>query len=279
VSRSICWNPVRANEVIDTDRSKVSLLETRKSSDDDEPRTLPKSSHQAFPLDTTAYWQAYWHGDRENTDTRDLLALVGSGSAEKQGGTDTHSEEYDDPSRLLAELECLKVSNAHLTSKYKGQYNSDSEDDAIDPVELRCRLENLLARSKEGEASSNMRQFVDGHNKDVQSVETSDLAASLASLDYKILPYVVAATLEDQGSRWEWVKLWTTYLFSNGSENYKTRPLNEAAVLQAAKTLDEIIKKTTDEELSRRRLIVRNIAAGAEEQDLQKVFSKFGVHE
>jgi hypothetical protein len=171
------------------------------------------------------------------------------------------------------------MSNAHLTSKYKGQYNSDREDDAIDPVELRCRLENLLARSKEGEASSNMQQFVDGHIKDVQSVETSDLAASLASPDHKILPYVVAATLEDQGSRWEWVKFWTTYLFSNGSENYKTRPLNEAAVLQAAKTLDEIIKKTKDEELSRRRLIVRNIAAGAEEQDLQKVFSKFGVHE
>jgi hypothetical protein len=205
------------------------------------------------------------------------LAQLGSGPAENKGGTDTHSEEYDDPSRLLAELERLKVSNAHLTSKYKGQYNSDSEDDAIDPVELRCRLQNLLARSKEGE-TSNMRQFVDDHIKDVQSIETPDLTAPLASPDSKILPYVVAATLEDQGSQWEWVKFWTTYLFSNGSEDYGTRPLDEAAVLQAAKTLDEIIKKTTDE-MSWRRLIVRNIAAGAEEQDLQKVFSKFGVHE
>jgi hypothetical protein len=275
VSRSICWNPVLTNRLIGTDQPKVSPLETHKSSDDDEPRTLPKSSHQTLPLDTTAYW----HGDRENTDARGLLAQLGSGSAENQGGTDTHSEEYDDPSRLLAELERLKVSNAHLTFKYKGQYNSDSEDDAIDPVELRCRLENLLARPKEGETSSNMRQCVDNHIKDVQSVETSDLTAPLASPDNRILPYVVAATLEDQGSRWEWVKFWTTYLFSNGSEGYGTRPLDEAAVLQAEKTLDDIIKKTTDEELSRRRLIVRNIAAGAEEQDLQKVFSKFGVHE
>jgi hypothetical protein len=275
VSRSICWNPVLTNEVIGTNQPKTSLLETHKSSYDDEPWTLPKSSHQTLPLDTAAYW----HGDRENTDARDLLAQVESGSAENQCGTDTRSEEYDDPSRLLAELECLKVSNPHLTSKYKGQYNSDSEDYAIDPVELRCRLENLLARSKEGETSSNMRQFVNDHIKDVQSVENSDPTAPLVSPDNKILPYLVAATLEDQGSRWEWVKFWTTYLFSNGSEGYKNRPLDEVAVLQAEKTLDEIIKKTTDEELSRRRLIVRNIAAGAEEQDLQKVFSKFGVHE
>jgi hypothetical protein len=274
VSRSICWNSAQTNRLIDTNQPKASLLETHKSPDDDEPRTLPKSSHQTLPLDTTACW----HMDRENTDARDLLAQVESGSAEKHGGTDTHSEEYDDPSRLLAELESLEVSNAHLISKYKGQYNSDSQNDAIDPVELRCRLENLLARSKEGETSSNMRQFVDDHTKDVQNVGTSDLTAPLASPDNKILPYVVAATLEDQGSRWEWVKFWTTYLFSNGPEDYGTRPLDEAAVLQAAKTLDEIIKKTMDE-MSRRRLIVRNIAAGAEEQDLQKVFSKFGVHE
>jgi hypothetical protein len=275
VSRSICCGPVRANKVIDTGQPKVSSLEKHKFSDDDEPRTLPKSSHQTLSLDTTAYW----HSDRENTDTRDLLAQVGRGSTEKQGGTNTHSEEYDDPSRLLAELERLKGSNAHLASKYKYQYNSDSEDDAIDPVELRCRLENLLARSEEGKISSNMRQFVHSHTKDTQSLETSDLTAPLTSLDPKTLPYVLAATLEDQGSRWEWVKFWTSYLFSNSSKGYGTRPRDEAAVLHATKTLDEIIKKTTDEELFRRRLIVRNIAAGAEKQDLQKVFSKFGVHE
>jgi hypothetical protein len=181
---------------------------------------------------------------------------------------------------LLAEFESLAVLSTQLSSKYRSQYDGDSEDSGVDLVKLRCGLDRLLVSPKqEDQTPPTIQQVADNQAKSVLGVEPSSLVPPLTDLDQVILPYMVAAKLEDQVSQWERVKGWTTYLFSNGPEGHEIQYRDEAAVLQATKILDDIIKKATDEELCRRRLIVCNIAAAAEEQDLQKAFSKLGVHE
>ena len=257
-----------------TEQSTFSLVEAYKPSDDDEPWTLLKSIRQISPSDPTAHLY-----ERKNTDSGRPLTHSGSIPVAKQTATDADCE-ICDPSELLAEFESLAASSVGFSSEYREHHSGDSEDESVDFLDLRSRLDKLLV-SLEGEdqASSTMQQAADSQAERISDVEASNLVPPLTNLDREVLLYVLAARLEDQVPQWERVKGWTTYLFSNGPEGHKTQHEDEVAILQAEALLDEIIKKTTDEETGRRRLTVRNIAASAEEQDLQKVFSKFGVHE
>jgi hypothetical protein len=109
------------------------------------------------------------------------------------------------------------------------------------------------------------------------------------SLTKEIAPYAVALQLEKAGCDWEGVSQFTAYIFSSGLNGYKAQQEKERVAKQANDNLNEVIQQfLEDEETSRavedtarlpRRLIVTNIAADAQEDDIFKMFaSHFKFH-
>ncbi|KAH7391942.1 hypothetical protein BKA66DRAFT_568348 [Pyrenochaeta sp. MPI-SDFR-AT-0127] len=96
--------------------------------------------------------------------------------------------------------------------------------------------------------------------------------------------YAVALHLETTGSEWEHVRGWTTHLFGTSCDSNAARQSMNGIVKRAVEESEKIVQGTMAEEIHnrvedqanlRRRLIVSNIAAGADDNDILGLFSKF----
>jgi hypothetical protein len=104
-----------------------------------------------------------------------------------------------------------------------------------------------------------------------------------ASLAKEYVPYAVALQLEKAGCDWERTAHFTAYLFSSGLDGYKAQQEKEHFIRQASDKHNEIIQQFVEEEKAtraaedttrlHRRLIVTNIAADAQQDDVFKMFA------
>ena len=198
-------------------------------------------------------------GDDDDKDPRSMLPAI-----EKESAL-AHA---NDPKWMLAELE-------------RGLLRGDVDGDNDESLEaFRDRLTGTLSPSP-------------GHTSGVQKVTEANTTStakgsdvdSLIALDKNIAPYVIALQLEIAGLPWEEVQGWTTYLFSDGFSNYKACQERDAIVKRANEELDKTIAQVTEESkhyLSIQnearlpcRVIISNIAAGAEVEDIQEFFHSF----
>lgn len=106
-----------------------------------------------------------------------------------------------------------------------------------------------------------------------------------SGISYKLLYYATALQLEKTGIAWERSQGWTTYLFSASSKGYYALKEKHKLVEDAKRELDALIKQTIEEEAIYReqeeqvlrpcRLLLSNIAAGADMEEVAHVFSEF----
>jgi hypothetical protein len=104
-----------------------------------------------------------------------------------------------------------------------------------------------------------------------------------ASLAKECVPYAVALQLEYAGCDWEVTAQYTAYLFSSDLDGYKAQQEKEYVIRQASDKHNEVIQQFIEEEEAtraaenttslHRRLIVTNIAADAQEDDVFKIFA------
>ena len=116
-------------------------------------------------------------------------------------------------------------------------------------------------------------------------MEQADIKTVAATrLELEIMPFIVALQLRRSNSQWEHVQGWTTCLYSAGLNSYEAQKGKERAVAHAEDTLNKIISSVMEvEEISRRkaeetklqrRLIVSNLAAGADKEEMEHQFWK-----
>jgi hypothetical protein len=106
-------------------------------------------------------------------------------------------------------------------------------------------------------------------------------------IEKELLPYVILLSLEAKRLPWEKLLAWTKYLFSSGARGYKAQQEQQAYIQREEAKLTKIIDEVSAEEASAEeakrhaaadkrhllnRIIVTNVAAGAEVEDLQRVF-------
>ncbi|KAF1943473.1 hypothetical protein EJ02DRAFT_421315 [Clathrospora elynae] len=105
------------------------------------------------------------------------------------------------------------------------------------------------------------------------------------TLEKESIPYAVALRLESAGCKWEDVKGWITYLFSTGLHGHEAQKKKDEMIVRAEKDLKTTIKYVLEEEKRYRaiedkerlpcRLIVTNLAADANEEELRVFLSKY----
>ncbi|KAF1920065.1 hypothetical protein BDU57DRAFT_508165 [Ampelomyces quisqualis] len=120
--------------------------------------------------------------------------------------------------------------------------------------------------------------------KQIKTAQSSNDGFS-DGLEKAIAPYVIALQLEKAGLPWEQLRSWTTYLFSSGPDGHEACQEKDKIVQLATYELDAIIKQNLGDEsrdleaehLARLpcRVVVSNIAAGADEDDLKEFFYPF----
>lgn len=212
------------------------------------------------------------------------------------------SDETNDPKRMLAELERRASSRntttmdddprkmlADIDRTIQSSGGQLAEDDG-DLEALRSRLTTMFSPSSDRSSHDLARSHTqlsrapgagDSNALRAQDDVHDDSANGLAQ---RSIPYAVALGLEITGCEWEVVKGWTTYMFSSGLEGHVAQQQKNAMVKRATEELEIIIQHTLKEELRYRelddkerlpgRLIVSNLAADADEEELRWVFYK-----
>lgn len=99
----------------------------------------------------------------------------------------------------------------------------------------------------------------------------------------EIIPFIVALRLQKAGCDWQTVTDFTTYLFSEGPDGYKAQQEKNAYVQRVEAELAELVKYTAEEEKKcdiferEKCIVVNNISADADIEDLERVFAKYAV--
>ncbi|KAH4005146.1 hypothetical protein HBI13_024800 [Parastagonospora nodorum] len=236
-----------------------------------------RQSIDAHPLATDPDWEARFEklleglhtptaqspqailGGDDDKDPRSMLAAI------EQESALAHN---NDPKWMLAELE-------------RGLLQGDIDEDNDESLDaFRARLTSTLSSSA-GHAYG-AQKFTDANT--TSTVVCSEVD-SLVTLDKTLLPYTIALQLEIAGIPWEEIQGWTTYLFSEGLDGYKACQDKDAIVKRANEELDKTIAQVTeetkhywgiqDEVRLPCRVIISNIAAGADVGDLQEFFRSF----
>lgn len=183
----------------------------------------------------------------------------------------------DHPRKMLADLERnLRSPSVAVTHEI--------EDD-LD--RLRAEMASLLLES-DGEDNNDGTVDMPSSPMLRQAAETEDSKAPhepKVALEKDGLPSVVALQLEKTGCNWEQVKAWTEYLFSNGLNGYTAQKEKEAIIQRAELELEQTKEYVLSEEAVYRaaeekaslpfRLLVTNIAADADEEELAVLFWDF----
>ena len=186
------------------------------------------------------------------------------------------NDNVSDPRRMLAELAALSVLDPQGHSPSSNvSFEWDEEDDSDIEI-LKSRLQSLRSSSPD---HSHFDEGLDRtpRHKIVRSQATP--------LHPNIIPYVVALQMEQSNTQWDLVQGWTTCLYGSGMNSYVAQKDREAAVTKAEVALEKIIDSVMEveegfrrkEEQAKlyRRLVVSNLAAGADEEALERVFRKY----
>jgi hypothetical protein len=178
--------------------------------------------------------------------------------------------EDNDVRKLIAELE----SSAHPA-------RSASVDVGEDYTDLRLKLSILSSSGRDASPSFISRRMETPLRFEFEP--RTEPRRSEASLPKECVPYAVALQLENAGCDWEVIAQYTAYLFSDGLDGYKAQQEKEYVIRQASEKHYEVVAQFIEEEKAaraaenttslHRRLIVTNIAADAQEDDVFKIFA------
>jgi hypothetical protein len=242
--------------------------------------------------------------DKENIGPAQMRADFERKSSAIRSSVNVEADVFD-PTQLLAEIQnCISALGTTV-----GQGDDDDNDDPkamLAVIEARTSgihrddhtalLEDAQRKSLEAqdECSGDFHTDLEAlHSKLTILMTSMPDAAPIASqvqatqppndgFEKAIIPYVIALQLEKAGLPWEQLQSWTTYLFSAGFDGYEACRKKEKIVKQAEDQLNAMIKQALGDEskyleaenLARLpcRLVVSNIAAGAEEDDLKEFF-------
>jgi hypothetical protein len=207
--------------------------------------------------------------DDGRNDVRRMLAELDRSSSQVKA---TVMDNDHGAGRMLAGLDTSSVPSPQEGSSYT---NEDNEDNA-DIDKLWARLQNLRSVSSD-------RTITDGTIGHISEDKT--VAAPVTRLHSQVAMYVIALKLEQSNTQWEIAQGWTTCLFSSGLNSYEAQKQKQTAVTKAEDTLKRVIDSVmqVEEDIRRkeeqtklhRRLIVANLAAGADEEALERVFWKY----
>lgn len=236
---------------------------------DDNPGALLAklaSLRETIHLPEAEFNDTVYDGD----DPSQMLAEL-DGPARSTHATATAS---DDPRTLLEELLALSAPGPQeLRSPTSEDFEEDDDDD-IDA--LRARLERL--RTSFGRDVTPIPASVGLDESRAESTIPHDLPS-------EAVPYAVALELELSGCEWAVVQGWTQCLFSSGLNSYEAQQDKEIAVAHAEEALQEIVGTVleAEEEHQRkdeqtkleRRLIVSNLAAGADVEEMERQFWQY----
>lgn len=207
---------------------------------------------------------------QDSDDPRQMLAGFDRSSVSVRAA----AAAYDDSRQMLAELATLSAPG-HRDNR--SPTNEDHEDDEDDDVStLRARFERLRSScERSAPLAPAFFEFDEGRAETV----TPTL------LQPEAVPYVVALALEYSRVSWEYARGWTTCLFSSGLDSYEAQKEKEVAVARAEEALQDIITSVIEVETENRRkaeetklqcrLIVSNLAAGADEEEMERQFWKY----
>ncbi|KAL1595826.1 hypothetical protein SLS60_009516 [Paraconiothyrium brasiliense] len=164
-----------------------------------------------------------------------------------------------------------------------------SGEEEVEDLESLCKsLEQLLtpspkqvtAKPNAAETQSEPAFIVGPTLQRIKSEQRGDLGIS-----QNVLYYATALQLEKVGAKWEVAQGWTAYLFSAGASGYDAVRKKQQVVKKANAELDALIQQVLDEEaiywanqekdLLPRRLLLSNISAGADAEEVALFFSEF----
>jgi hypothetical protein len=192
--------------------------------------------------------------------------------------TTTSVGQEDDPRRMLAELASLASVNRDADTRT----SEDSEEDS-DVGVLRARLDDLRSHMvHDASPTESIRaepETTVQHNTRHDSVGDSP---ALPCPD--TISYIIALQLEHSACQWEYAQEWTRFLHSSGPGGYEAQKHQDFTVLRAENSLkrviedymeaEERIRQKKEDTKLQRRLVVSNLAAGADEQALYELFRK-----
>ncbi|KAF3052947.1 hypothetical protein E8E11_003933 [Didymella keratinophila] len=181
----------------------------------------------------------------------------------------------NDPRAMLEELLTLSTSGSQeLQSPTSEDVEEDHDDDDINA--LRARLEGWRTSSARNVTLVPVPAGL---------AEGRDGTAVLDGLPSEAIPHAVALELELSGCDWAVVQGWTRCLFSSGLDSYRAQKEKEIAVVHAEEALQKTIasvmkveeeNRQKDEETKlQRRLIVSNLAAGADAEEMERQFWQY----
>lgn len=221
--------------------------------------SLRETSH---PSETT-FNDAVYDGDNPSQ----MLAELDT-SARSTDATVTAS---DNPRALPEELLALLAPGPPELRPPMSEDFEEDDDDDIDA--LRARLERLRISSGRNIIPAPASIVLDEGR--VETIVSRDLPSG-------VVPYVVALELQVSGCEWVVVQGWTQCLFSSGMNSYEAQQDKGIAVAHAEEALQQIIGTVleAEEEHQRkdgqtkleRRLIVSNLAAGADVEEVERQF-------
>lgn len=251
----------------DTETPQLHLRGGRDADLGDDPKALLASMDRAQstpPPDSTS-------DDDDDDDPSQMLAEI-EGISERQTQEDIES----DPRLMLAELDREPLST-------RGNAPTDEHDLA----ELRRRLRDSFLLSHFG-SDENKAPDVMVLISTRQNATNSKTSETDTGLPQKCIAYAIAMILESADCGWEVARGWTTYLYSSGLDGYPAQAAKNALVKRATQELDGIIQNVLDVEEGHRlaeekdrlpcRLIISNLAAGAEEEDVRFFFRSFAYN-
>ncbi|KAJ4380150.1 hypothetical protein N0V86_004459 [Didymella sp. IMI 355093] len=206
----------------------------------------------------------------EGEDSRQMLAEFDRPALPTRAIATT----YNDPREMLEELLTL---SAPGPQELRSPTSEDFEDDEDDDVNaLRARLERLRPSSDRSAPSAPVSVGLD---------EGKTETTISADLPPEAIPYIVALELERSGCEWEVVQRWTRCLFSSGLASYEVQRDKEIAVAHAEAALQKTIasvmeaeeenQRKEEETKLQRRLIVSNLAAGADTEEMECQFWQY----
>lgn len=221
--------------------------------------------------------------DNSHDDVKKMLADLN-----RQTSSGTQANIDDNPRMMLANIK----QQARLFDQKLLEEGDDNNLEALHS-RLTTMLSHLQGGTAQSYAFSSDNSQISGMNattyRDDRDIHDKTKVAVSVTPDKKIVPYTVALELEDAGFRWDKVQYWTTYLYSTGPGGYAVQQEKDNMVKRAIDQLEAVIQTCLEEEASycqseekeRRlcRLIVSNLAADADEEDIQLFFCrhKFSV--
>ncbi|KAF1360282.1 hypothetical protein EJ07DRAFT_177603 [Lizonia empirigonia] len=189
----------------------------------------------------------------------------------------------NEPRQMLTEVAAMSgLGSQDVSAQSEGDEESTDDDD--DVKMLRRRLQRLRAECKmTPEASSDS---VEPALMSFSNLQDESLPRPAIRPDSEASPHVLAPQPEYSDVQWDHARARTEYLFDSELDNHKAQEEVELAVAHAEDALNRIIRDVMDAEEDfrrkeeetklRRRLIVSNLAAGADLKEIKRQFWEHG---